>query len=320
MTPRSAFLLCALCASGCQRQLPAMALGTLEWDRIELVAMASEPIVRVLVIEGQQVDQGELVLQIDDAKASAELARLQGLLGEAEGRLAELQRGPRPEQIDEARAVVERGEGVLWEAQVSQRRASAMVERKLASQAELDRADTRLRTARADLDAARQVLARLRNGTTREELAQAQARVAQYRAAVERQQLSVRELAVRATRSGRIDSLPYTLGERPPQGATVGVLLAGPQPFARVYVPEPARVRVAPGGEFTVRVDGLAEPFSGRVRKVSSDPVFTPYFALSERDRARLSYVAELWLQGERAAELPAGLPVQVDLGHSGSD
>ena len=315
MLPWVGILLTALFVTGCHRDLPTQALGVLEWDRIELVATAAEPIVAVAVSEGQRVEQGALVLQIDDRKAVAELERLQGVLGESGARLAELVRGPRQEEIDQARAVVVGTESVLWEAQVSRQRSQSLVGRKLASQAELDRADTQLQTARSDRDAARQALDRLLNGTTREELDQARARVEQNRAALARQQLLVDELAVRASRAGRIDSLPYKLGERPPVGAAVAVVLAGPAPFARVYVPEPARVRVAPGQEFTVTVDGWPDAFTGRVRKVSSDAAFTPYFALSERDRARLSYVAELWLQGEAALDLPAGVPVQVDLG-----
>ena len=315
MLPWVGILLTALFVTGCHRDLPTQALGVLEWDRIELVATAAEPIVAVAVSEGQRVEQGALVLQIDDRKAVAELERLQGALGESGARLAELVRGPRQEEIDQARAVVVGTESVLWEAQVSRQRSQSLVGRKLASQAELDRADTQLQTARSDRDAARQALDRLLNGTTREELDQARARVEQNRAALARQQLLVDELAVRASRAGRIDSLPYKLGERPPVGAAVAVVLAGPAPFARVYVPEPTRVRVAPGQEFTVTVDGWPDAFTGRVRKVSSDAAFTPYFALSERDRARLSYVAELWLQGEAALDLPAGVPVQVDLG-----
>jgi HlyD family secretion protein len=61
-----------------------------------------------------------------------------------------------------------------------------------------------------------------------------------------------------------------------------------------------------------VQVDGVSEPVAGRVRTVSSDPVFTPYFALTERDRSRLAYVAEVTLVGKAADALPAGLPVEV--------
>jgi HlyD family secretion protein len=95
-------------------------------------------------------------------------------------------------------------------------------------------------------------------------------------------------------------------------------MLADTAPYARVYVPEPSRVRIRPGLEVTVRVDGVEEAFAGRVRSVSHDAVFTPYYALTERDRSRLSYLAEVELVDPKARDLPTGIPVEVVLG-SGS-
>lgn len=61
-----------------------------------------------------------------------------------------------------------------------------------------------------------------------------------------------------------------------------------------------------PGNKYIVRIDGQEIDFTAQLRTVSSKASFTPYFALSEDDRARLSYVAELsivsfsWGQSER--------------------
>jgi HlyD family secretion protein len=59
-------------------------------------------------------------------------------------------------------------------------------------------------------------------------------------------------------------------------------------------------------------VDGVDGAFTGRVRWVSSDATFTPYFALTEHDRSRLSYLAEIDIP--EAADLPSGVPLQADL------
>ena len=56
----------------------------------------------------------------------------------------------------------------------------------------------------------------------------------------------------------------------------------------------------------------VLQAFAARVRTVSQEPTFTPYFALTERDRSRLSYVAEITLTGPEASGLPAGVPVRV--------
>jgi HlyD family secretion protein len=92
----------------------------------------------------------------------------------------------------------------------------------------------------------------------------------------------------------------------------VAVLLADEAPYARVYVPEAARVAVRTGSDATVWVDGLAGELRGRVRTVAAEPSFTPFYALTERDRGRLVYVAEIDLLDARARDLPAGVPLQV--------
>jgi HlyD family secretion protein len=86
-----------------------------------------------------------------------------------------------------------------------------------------------------------------------------------------------------------------------------------------VFVPEPVRAGVQPGTEATVRIDGTGRDWKGRVRYVSTDAAFTPYYALNERDRSRLSFLAEVELVEEEAATLPAGMPVEVEIPAGGA-
>ena len=90
------------------------------------------------------------------------------------------------------------------------------------------------------------------------------------------------------------------------------VMLGGEQPYARVYVPEHLRVQIATGTKASIFVDGLDTPVAGQVRWVASEAAFTPYFALTERDRGRLSYVAKVDLLEQRS-RLPDGIPVEVE-------
>ena len=102
--------------------------------------------------------------------------------------------------------------------------------------------------------------------------------------------------------------------DEPPPGAPVAVMLVGDAPYARVYVPEPLRMQVGVGDVATVHLgaDG-GRSYRGRVRMIRSEPTFTPYYALTGKDAARLSYLAEVELEGEGVAELPAGLPLRVE-------
>ena len=103
----------------------------------------------------------------------------------------------------------------------------------------------------------------------------------------------------------------YQVGERPAPGTTIAVLLDDSRVFARVYVPEHLRSRVQPGERLDVRIDGVSGTSEGIVRWVSADAGYTPYFALTEHDRSRLSFLAEVDVA--EAADLPSGVPLEVD-------
>jgi HlyD family secretion protein len=94
----------------------------------------------------------------------------------------------------------------------------------------------------------------------------------------------------------------------------VAVVLAEGMPYARVHIPEPLRASYVAGARVQLAIDGVAAPLGGTVRYVSAEASFTPYYSLTQEDRSRLSYLAEITVDDPAAADLPAGVPVQVTL------
>ncbi len=305
-------LLLALPLAGCQ-QPPPQALGTLEYDRITLPAPAAEPIVAIHVHEGEAVSAGQPLLQLDPSHTRAELATAQAQARQQAGLLDELQTGARPEDIARARANVAAAQAQAREAQAYYARVAPLRGKGYVAAAELDRARAARDSARGQVGAAQAALDVLLHGTRAEQLAQARAALTAARARVAAQQVLLDKLDIRAPRAGRIDSLPYKLGDQAPAGAPVAIVLAGDAPYARIYVPEQQRAGVRVGDRLSVFVAGRERPLAGTVRMIRSEPAFTPYYALIGEDAARLSYVAELTL-GAEAGQLPAGLPVRVEL------
>ena len=266
----------AFSALACSEAQSPRFVGTLERDRIELIAEASEPIIDRPVAEGEDVKTGDLLMRLDDT-------RLTALVDQAQHRR------------DAAAARMPGVQSSLANAERELKRASNLHASGVASPEALDRGRTRRDAAHADRD------------TARAELAAAEAALVEARVHLER-------LEVRAPRDGHVDALPFELGVRPPAGAVVVVMLAAGAPYARVYVPESVRAQVTPGGRATVHVDGVDGEFPARVRSVSQEAAFTPYYALTERDRGRLSFVAKIDLEGEAARKLPTGLPLEAEL------
>jgi len=306
-------LLLALLVSACEPSTNTNRIvGQLESDRIELTADFAEPIIDRLVREGDRVKAGQLLLRQDDARIVARMAEAAALIEQGRARLDELTRGPREEQILAERASVAGAERDLEFRQIEYERAVKVHERQLAAPETVDRARAALDAAHATLDLHEARLKELLTGTTIEELRQAESVVQQAEARFSLLEVEQSRHQFIAPVNGIVDSILFETGERPGIGQPAIIMLAGSQPFVRAYVPEAMRVSITPGTRVRVYVDGVNEPFDGRVRWISSEAAFTPYFSLTEHDRGRLTFFAKIDLLIERG-RLPDGVPVEVE-------
>ncbi|HSC46776.1 MAG TPA: HlyD family efflux transporter periplasmic adaptor subunit [Gammaproteobacteria bacterium] len=268
-------LLCAALITACSHETALPLNGTLERDRIELVAEDQEPVVEIAVHEGDRVKAGQLILRLDDSRYRTLVAQTRAAR-------------------DQAAARIGGAEATLTAAEKDFDRTQKLVAQHTRSVADLDR-------SRAELDNARSTL-----GADRAALAQTQA-------TLDQDQITLDRLTLRAPRDATVDSLPYHIGERPPIHAVVAVLLDASGAYAQIYVPEPLRTGIHPGLKAVIRFDGGDKPYAATVRYVSADAAFTPYYALNERDRSRLAYLAKVYLDDSDGSDLPTGAPVSVD-------
>ena len=308
----SALLLVAL--TGCADADKPL-LGTLEWDRVSLPAEASEVLLRIAVAEGERVEAGQLLLELDPRRQDARIAQARAEVEQAAAHLAELSNGARSETIDAARADLARNRAELTDAERSFSRIAELYQRKQVAIAELDRARAARDQASAATRSAEAQLRELTNGTRPEQLEQAAAALEAARGNLAQLQVGREHLSLRAPRSGLVDALPFKVGDQPPAGAELVSLLVGEQPYARVFIPASIRAQVSVGDVMRVFVEGVEQPFQARVRSIRSEAAFTPYYALTGDDASRLMYRAELVLQGEAARQLPAGLPLRAERG-----
>jgi len=314
---RSSVLVAAVCAACSGGEEPGRLLGTLERDRLELVAEAPEPIVEIPVDEGDAVEAGTLLVRLSDERARLELERLGSILSQRAAQAEEAVAGPRSERLVEARARLEGALSDVETARLDLERERSLLASGVVAEQAVDHAENLYESAAARVDQARAELAELVEGTRSEQIRAAIQAEAAARAELAAAELAARRLEVRAPAAGVVDALPFEVGERPPAGAVVAVMLRAGPPWARVFVPQPRRASVAIGDPALVFVDGAGEEeraYRGRVRRVRAEATFTPYESLTEHDRGRLAYEAEVELVGEDARALPTGLPVEVEL------
>jgi HlyD family secretion protein len=310
---RNSVWLVLLLLMSCDGNHQNVALGTLERDRIALTATTNEVVIDLPVASGSSVTKGTILVKLDDTLQKARVDKASADVAQAEANLEKLRRGARPEEVASARANVVGARSALAESQSNYNRVQSLIQQKLVSHTELDKAQAARDSNEAALQSAQEALLLLTNGTREEDLRAAEAVLhgAQAVLAMERKHLA--DLTIVATRDGILDNLPWNLGERVTTGSPLAILLAGKAPYARIYVPEPSRVKLNPGTKLQVHVDGLDTPIEGELHWIATQPAFTPYYALNQDERSRLMFLAEVQLP-DSAQQLPNGVPVQVDL------
>lgn len=297
--------------AGCSNLDEPVVVGELTSDRIELSAEFSEPVVSIDVSEGMPVSRGQLILRLDDRRARAKLDEVAAQADEAAARLDELKRGPRAERIEQAHTALDGAQTDLEFREAELERIRNLTGRGLASPEALDQAKAAWDAAKTAVGLRRSELEEALAGTTIEELRQAEAALAQAEARRAAAEIDLERHRIVAPVDGIADARLIDIGERPTVGTPVFILLGGEQAYARVFIPESLRASVLAGTPATLHVDGRPEPLAGRVRWVSADASYTPYYALTERDRGHLSYVAKVDIVDD-VERLPDGIPVSV--------
>jgi len=199
------------------------ASGNIEADEILVGSRVGGRVSKVLVREGDRVQEGQVLLELERdelearrAEAAGQVAQLQAALDElrrgsrpeeiararaqvqqALENLAMVQAGPRPEEIRQARADVEAASAEVENAEAQARRFEGLFAEGVLSAQERDDAVSRRDSGRARLEAARQRLRLLEAGSRREEIAIAEQRAREAAALREQVERGPREEEIR---------------------------------------------------------------------------------------------------------------------------
>lgn len=346
MTPRQTFLeagalgpgaiaLACLALTGCQRAsgaaperrplpvswtLPEAARslevlrryhGELRFRRSsDLAFRRSDRVTEVSVQEGQSVAAGELLARLETRPLEAESRAAEARKRAAAARLAELERGPRQEQIDLAAARVRELEARSEAARLTAQRLRVLAEGKHGSDEEADLARRAAEAADAALDGSRATLAELQNGTRSEQLDAARAELSAAEAEHARLELELELSELRAPFAGRVAELGLEIGAVAAPGQSALRLVESGALEAWIGLPEALLAELtasaAAAPEVNLEIEGRPVPATWIGTLPEVDPATrtrTALFALSGADSERASAGALVCLPWTRTVE-----------------
>jgi HlyD family secretion protein len=312
--------------------------GTVEVRTISLGSRAGGRVKEVRLKEGDRVDAGAPIVVLEPGDWPAQMLQARAALAQAEAQLAKLEKGARPEEIAAADARAATAQAALAEtasgarpeeiaaaearlaaaeASVDQAQNAAARLHKLdaagaAVKADVDNADIAVRAAIAARDQVKHQVAELRNGSRREDVAQARARAAEQAASarlvkegtrvedlaiaravvdaargkVDQIQTMIDELTIEAPAAVRIEALDLRPGDLVAPNATAVTVVEDDQLYLRIYVPETVLGHIKVGQEVPIVVDSFDTEFKGVVEHINAVGEYSPRNLQTADERA----------------------------------
>jgi multidrug resistance efflux pump len=248
--------------------------------------------------EGDSLTNGQMIVALDAAE-------LQAQRDKAAAMLAEMKAGPRMEEIAAAKRDWEAIVAELDFARIESKRAQELGDQKAISETDRDRAVSRAASLEKSAAAARSRYDLLMAGTRVEQIAQAQAAVAEIEA-------RLREMQVWAPTNSVLEVLHVRKGDVLAANQPVATLIVPQRIWVRVYVPETMLSGLQLGQQVSVRVDGFpSRQFPGRIEQINRAAEFTPRNVQTADERIKQVFGVKIALDNSEGS-LRAGMGAEA--------
>jgi HlyD family secretion protein len=310
------FLIAALVAAACNRNQDDGIVhlnGRIEAPMVDLGPKVPGRVTEVFVREGDRVKAGALLVRLDLGETSIAVEREQAGVRSAQARAQDLEAGSRASEIDVVQAEVADRRAAVSLAQKEAERQRFLLDRKVGTQRDYDRARTELERTRAALKMSQERLELAQAGTRRNQTAAAEAE-AQRAQAVLKQSIAVaRENEVRAPADGVIVHRLAEPGQLVGAGQPAVTMAFANRLYVRTFIPETKLGRVRMGSAARVTVDAFpGREFAARISEISPEAEFTPKAVETKSERVNLVYAAKADLDRGWSEPLVPGQPAEI--------
>jgi HlyD family secretion protein len=301
-----------LLASACQPPPTPSWSGYLEGDYVYIAAPIAGTLNRLQVQAGELVERGAPLFELDASNESAARAQAEALLGSAQAQVANIAKGRRDDELAVTRAQLAQAQARQALAQVELRRQQDLFAQGFIAPARLDDARTALTQADARVAELRAALRVARLPARRDERSAASAQAEAASQVVSQTRWREQQKQQTAPVAARVSETYFRQGEWVPAGQPVLALLPAGAVKARFFVPETEIATLAPGQAVTLHCDGCGAPIAARITLLASEAEYTPPVIYSNAQRAKLVFRVEARPALADAARLRPGQPIEV--------
>jgi HlyD family secretion protein len=300
---------------GCSRQESDRVQGYAEGEFVYVASPLGGILEKLYVQRGNQVKAGDLLFDLDNTPEKAARDEAQRRLDQARANLQDAIKARRPSEIDAIQAQLKQARAALSFSEIEFERQKKLLTSGAVSEQAYDRARStrdqdkeRVAQLEADLETANL-------GARTDQIKAAEENVRAQEAALTKAQWDLSQKQQFAPKAGVIFDTLYREGEWVAAARPVVVLLPPEYIKVRAFVPETQVGSIRFGETARVTVDGVKEPFIGKVSFISPRAEFTPPVIYSQEARSKLVFMIEIRFDPAVAANLHPGQPVDVQFG-----
>lgn len=291
--------------------------GNVDIRQVSLAFNVSGRIARVLAQEGDRVQRGQILAELDTEQLRHAVAEAEARVAAQNQVVARLEAGSRPEEIRQARAQVEAARADAVNAEQNYRRLQSLAKQNFISQQQADNAKYALDAARARQNAVEETLRLLLAGSRREDIAAAKATLAAQEAALALVRRNLEDGSLKAPQDAVVENRILEAGDMAsPQQPVYTLALVKPI-WVRTYVGESDLGKLRQGNVAYVMTDSHpGKRYRGWIGFISPTAEFTPKAVQTEEVRTSLVYQVRVFVcdaQGELRLGMPATVHVPLD-------
>ena len=232
--------------------------GQMEAKEADIAPKVTARISKLLVTEGQKIQAGDLLMEMDSPEVQAKLAQAQAAKDAAQAVADKANRGARPEEIEMARLNWQRAQAAAELAEKSFRRVEGLARDGLVAAQKRDEAEANHKAARDQALAARAQYDLARAGAREEDKTAAAAQARQVAGVVAEVQAAQAETSLPSPVAGEVAKVLARPGELSPQGVAVVTVVDLQDQWVVLNLREDQLARFAIGSEFEATLPALA--------------------------------------------------------------
>lgn len=283
--------------------------GNIETTEVDVGFKISGRIIRIFVQEGDWVEKGKTIAQLDDEDLRQRVELARATLKSSQARLEKLLAGSRPEEIREAEANLQQAQFDYENKKTQYERMKTLYDGRVIPKETLDNAETRFKVARAILEGAMETYKKVKEGPRKEDIEDGRAQVEQAKASLKLAETQLSYTLLQAPISGIVLVKSAEVGEVVNPGTSILTLGDLTNVWLRAYIPETDLSRVKWGQEVIVTTDLYPKKeYKGKISFISSQSEFTPKQIQTEKERVTLVYRIKVDIPNP-SMELKPGMP-----------